>query len=176
MARARQKSAPAPTAGADWRTDRQGFVKTLLSGKRARLRAVDVGLLALSGEIPDFLTPMVLKMLFGGEDAEPELDSIEAALGISGDMLPLINLICRAAFVEPRIVDDPQATDEISIDDVALEDRLMVFQLVIQGVEALRRFRYEPAADVGAVPDGKDDEPEAEPVGADSGDVGGAAV
>jgi hypothetical protein len=164
------------TPGASWRAERNGVVKMLLSGKRAKLRAVDVSLLLLQGNIPDLLTPQVVKMFYGPDQETPARSDIALKTGIEPDELPIINLICRSAFVEPRIVDEPIADDEIAIDDVDLYDRLQVYNMCTRGLEVLRNFRLEPFADVAAIPDGQDDGAEAERVGAGEGDMGVAPV
>lgn len=153
--------APHVTAGSMWRSAReQGYLKQLPSGNYARLRPVALDKLLLGGEIPDILTPLVVKMLMDGAD-RVGLDEFlsekgtENALSQFAEMISLVNLICIAAFVEPKIVTSPQAEDEISIDDLDMADRGLVFNLALQPVEVLRRFRLESRPDVETVPDGE---------------------
>jgi len=150
------------TLAASWRAERSGVVKTLLSGKRARLRAVDVSLLLLQGNIPDLLTPQVVRMFYGPDKDTPTRSEIALKTGIEPEELPIINLVCRAAFVEPRIVDEPIADDEIAIDDVDLYDRLQVYNMCTRGLDVLRNFRLEPFADVAIESDGDGDGPTTE--------------
>lgn len=169
-----------PTSGAAWRQPRtEGYTKELPSGAVARLRPVSPDQLIAAGEVPDILTPLVLKMLFQGSDGSElsQLTQPEQVLSHAGETVKLINAICRLAFVQPRIVDDPQTDDEISIDDVAIIDRSFVFQLVTQPAEVLRDFRLSPTTtDVATVPDGEGDGQPAIGADDDSGQVGGAPV
>jgi hypothetical protein len=82
--------------------------------------ALDV--LLRNGKIPDLLTPFVAQMVYQGVDTD-ELDkllSVEKLTEQSTEMLELIDAVVCAAFVEPRIVEEPQEDDEISIADVEL--------------------------------------------------------
>jgi len=123
-----------PTSGAEWRKPREeGFLVHLLSGNMARIRPVALDVLLRQGEIPDLLTPWVAKTIYEGVDTD-ELDkllNVETLVEQSDEMLSLIDAICTAAFVEPRIVADPQAEDEIHITDVELADRGSVFSLAV---------------------------------------------
>ena len=161
-----------PSSGKEWRQPREeGYVRTLFSGKTVRLRPLDLATMLLEGDIPDLLTGLVYQVLFEGVDAPGYTpppageDAKQAMFGITPTILPVVNLVCKAAFLEPRIVDEPQADDEIGIEDVELRDRALVFNLVTQGADALRRFHYQPPPIVEAVPDGQDAGPEAERIG-----------
>jgi hypothetical protein len=93
-----------------------------------RLRPVDLLTLAMTGEIPDTLTPLVAQMVFQPQGMGEPLDELEQVLNLRREHLPVVNAVCRAALLEPRIVDDPQVDDEIAIDDVPLVDRLRVLR------------------------------------------------
>lgn len=169
-----------PTSGAAWRQPRtEGYTKELPSGSFARLRPVSPDQLITTGEVPDILTPLVLKMLFQGSDGSElaQLTQSGELLSHAGETVKLINAICRLAFVQPRIVDDPQSDDEISIDDVAIIDRSFVFQLVTQPAEVLRDFRLSPTiTDVATVPDEQGDGEPAIGPDVPYGQVGGLSV
>lgn len=148
-----------PTLGAQWRKAREeGVVVTLPSGNVARLRPVALDVLVTSGEVPDLLTPLAARMLYG-EVGDEELQGVaEVARGTA----KLCNLVCRAAFVEPRIVDDPQAEDEVALEDVDFTDRMAVFQVAIQGARSLETFRDQQEKRLGALRDGEGDGQQAE--------------
>jgi hypothetical protein len=168
-----------PTSGATWRQPRtEGYTKELPSGAVARLRPVTPDQLIISGDVPDILTPLVVQMLYRGTNGSEltQLVSAQESLSQAKATITLCNAVCRAAFVEPRIVDDPQADDEISINDVAIIDRYFVFQLASQPAEVLRAFMFPEAPTVAVVPDGDGDgEPAIGPDVLD-GQVGGAPV
>ena len=158
------------TSGAAWREPRQaGIPVQLPSGNIARLRPVEPQALLKQGEIIDILTPLVAKMLFQGADASAETIAqvigdatagtddnpaqLQEAATRLADLERVCDIVCKAAFVDPRVVDDPQAENEIAPDDIELADKVHVFTLALRGAAALRHFRYEPSADVESVPD-----------------------
>lgn len=157
------------TAGSAWREPRQAGVPVQLpSGNIARLRPVEPQALLKQGEIIDILTPLVAKMLFQGADATAETIAqvigdatagtddnpaqLESAAARLADLERVCDIVCKAAFVDPRVVDDPQAENEIAPDDIELADKIQVFTLALRGAAALRHFRYEPNGDVESLP------------------------
>jgi len=161
------------TSGAQWRGVRtQGVPIELPSGNIAHLRPVPPEKLAQEGEILDILTPLVARMLFAGADATAETiaqtlgmvaateegatpETLKLAAGDLAQIERVCDLVCKAAFVTPLIVDDPQAEDEISLEDLDLADKVHVFTLALRGAAALQHFRYEPKATMEPVPDGE---------------------
>lgn len=168
-----------PTGGKEWRAPREeGYVKQLPSGNVARLRPVTPDQLLTTGEVPDILTPLVVRMLFEGADGSEltQLTDPQKLVENAGATVVLFNTICRLAFVEPRIVANPQGDDEISIDDVPLLDRSFVFSLCTQPAEVLRDFMFPAATTVETLPDGQGDGQPTERPDDDSGSLGGAPV
>lgn len=159
------------TAGSAWREPRQAGVPVQLpSGNIARLRPVEPQALLKQGEIIDILTPLVAKMLFQGADASAETIAQVIGDATAGDDNPaqlqeaatrladlerVCDIVCKTAFVDPRVVDDPQAENEIAPDDIELADKVHVFTLALRGAAALRHFRHEPNGDVGLVSNGE---------------------
>lgn len=157
------------TSGRTWRQPREeGFVKVLPSGNVARLRPVDMSVLLESGEIPDILTPMAVSAIMDGADTEKLANPDDLAKHTT-EMIRFFNLVCKAAFLEPRIVEVPQNDDEINIEDVELSDRSFVYALVTQPVEVLRSFRLSETPDVDPVSDSQDDGAAPERVGESDG-------
>lgn len=167
------------TSGADWRAPRRaGIPIELPSGNVALVRPVEPQRLLAQGELLDILTPLVAKMLFAGADAslesiakvlgdaasagsatgpDSELVELQAAAQQVGDLERVCDIVCKAAFVSPRVVDDPQGDDEIAPDDIELADKVHVLTLALRGAAALRHFRYEPNGHVEPVSDGQGD-------------------
>lgn len=147
-----------PTAGRDWRTLREeGWLQSLPSGNVVRLRPVDLPTMLAHGKIPDLLTPIVGEMIFGKAD-KPLEEKPEQAI----ELVELMTLVCTAAFLEPRIVDNPEADDEIHIEDVDFEDRGYVYTLVTQPTRVLYSFRRQQERDVDDLPDDETDAPATE--------------
>lgn len=154
---------PGPTLGSVWRQAREtGELVQLPTGAVARLRPVDLPGLVMAGNVPDVLTPTVMALIFENkqEDADALTDPVQISKWAK-ETMQLYNAVCVAAFVEPRIVDDPQAEDEIAIGDVEIVDRGFVFSVATQGVATLKSFRPGQAAAVELVSHGENDQPAA---------------
>ena len=142
------------TSGADWRKPREeGYVIRLPSGNMARLRPVALDVLIISGKLPDLLTQLAAKSLWAETDTATIGDQVELAKGYA----ELINIIVPAAMMEPRIVEKPQADDEISLDDLQFSDKVAIFQLASGGTTLLQNFRDEQTPNVEPVRDGESD-------------------
>lgn len=138
------------TSAREWRKLRQeGLLVKLPSGLIARLRPVSIVDLWKTGNIPNGLIGLVSELLVNGtvQDVKPELSSdLVSAVGT------LYDIVCKSAFVSPRIVVKPSDDeDEIEIEDVAQGDREFVLAWCSTPATELREFRGEQDADVGAV-------------------------
>ena len=142
-----------PTPGATWRKPREvGETVRLPSGNIATLRPVALDQLMLSGKIPDLLTPIAAKSLWTETDTGMIADQVETAKGFA----ELVNLIVPAAVIEPRIVAEPAADDEITLADIEFSDKIAIFQLATGGATVLKSFREQQEKRVEPVPDGED--------------------
>ncbi len=139
------------TSGKEWRKAREEGVEiTFPSGRVAAIRPIEVDhFLLAGGHIPDFLTPIVLDMI-NGKGYMMELP-LHEQLEKSKDFLMFLNELAKAAFVNPKVVDDPQADDEISIDDLTYGDKTIVYRFFSRPAEVLRRFRDSWAKSVAFV-------------------------
>lgn len=136
------------TPVSDWK---QGEVVQLPSGKVARLRKPDViNLILADGHIPDAFMPILF-----GKDAKPgQPADVEMTPELLQDILPTMNTIIKACFVEPRIVDTPDDTT-LGVNDVAWADKLWVFQWVFGGQgQAAATFPSQQARNVATVSNG----------------------
>lgn len=150
-----------PTSGKQWRRPREeGYAVTLPSGNVAVIRPVALDVMLQRGEIPDLLTPIAASMLW--KETEVDADTVEREPALALRMMELFDVVARAAFLEPRIVDEPEAHDEIAPADLSLEDKGWVFQLAIQPARVLATFCEKQAAGVGSVPTGEGDQQPAE--------------
>ena len=148
------------TSGQQWRKVREeGELVPLPSGHVVRLRTVGVETLIRRGRIPQGLLAIVADALMGGAGTLPVPQTVEEMK----DHLEFYESACIEAFVSPRIVETPQAEDEISIEDVSLEDLFVVVSLLNKPVRELIRFREEQARNVGNLQHGDGIRPEAEP-------------
>lgn len=142
------------TTGTEWRRAReQGEIVKLPSDKVVRLRPLSLLGLIKRGRIPDPLAALINEMIGGEKKVAADLNTFQSF----GDLL---DLVCVIAFVEPKIVENPEADDEISVEDVHFDDQLFVFNRVQSEVNLTVPFRPESDGDVEGVP-ASDDVPPA---------------
>lgn len=139
-----------PTSGKQWR---RGSLIQLPSGNVVSLRKVDPMMLVAAGDdIPNVLSNKVAAMIEGREtDTNIELN----AATIKG-LIPVFNMLCKSAFVNPSIVDvlDPNRDDQITIDDVDFTDKMFVYSWCFGGEGRTALTFPEPTkTDLGTVSD-----------------------
>ena len=150
---------PEVTPAAAFRRVRErGVVVRLPSGRRVRMRNVQPSHLLKLGRIPDVLTPLVLKILYG-KAQQDDFDNfftlreqVDEALGVIESM----RIVCTAALLEPRIVEEAVGEDEIQFEDLSDTEKTWIFNLAFLEAEGLSSFRDGQAADVGLVDEGQE--------------------
>lgn len=143
-----------PTPGKDLRKRREeGFVVDLSADCAVKVRPVAIDRLILAGKIPDYLTTIAAKQLWGRTTGD-ELTDAE----IAKQYAELVNLVVPLALVSPRVVENPTGEDEISLEDLDFRERTTIYTLAVGPVELLRRFRDRQARDVAALPDSEGDQ------------------
>lgn len=148
-----------PTPAAQWRKPREEGVNiTLLSGNTATIRPVALDVLVSSGKLPDLLTPIAAQTLWRERDPQDIADAADTAKQYAD----LINAVIPAAFLYPKVVEEPEADDEIALDDIEFGDKVQVFNLATAGALTLRKFRERQVANVESGTDGEGDGNEAE--------------
>ncbi len=131
------------TSGRAWREKNQEEV-TLPSGNVALLRRPDMMALATEDDAPNVLAGVVVAAMQGQDMKQLEIKPT----GLK-DLVALLNKIARAAFVSPKIVDNPQGEDEIALADVSLADKswILTWAMGTDGAAAAR-FPGEPGGGV----------------------------
>ncbi|MCZ2077911.1 MAG: hypothetical protein LC130_23270 [Bryobacterales bacterium] len=129
-----------------------------------RVKRPDILRMAGEKQLPDVITNMVMAGVMGAKPSLPDFTQPEN-MTILRDTL---DVICRACFIEPHIVDDPQANDEIALTDVDLQDKIHVFGWAF-GTEGEQAASFRPGqvGDLGVVPTGQPVPSDARPVVAD---------
>lgn len=151
-----------PDLGKAWRKQREeGAVGRLPSGRLVRGRTVQpIHILELGEEVPDILTVLALKLFYGKATKENVFDfhdvteSAEQALKVGKSL----RIVTRAFLLEPRVVNEPLADDEIHIDDVEPHDQAFIFDIAFLGADALKEFflaTLEQDSDLESVPAGE---------------------
>lgn len=156
------------TSGAQWRKrTRGGVVLTLPSGNVARVRSVSPDTVLRLGKIPDALTPIVADLMTGRIDETKGPSTYEELMGYT----EFTNSVIAAALLEPRVVDDPQAEDEIAIDDIEWVDKEFLVALFGRTTQFLESFRQkqighvEPMDATAGHPDASEQDTEPAAVG-----------
>lgn len=129
----------------------QGELVKLPSGKQARLRQVDaLSLMDDEGALSNLFMGQIARHM--NPDAKP--DSQPATVAESGVELklsdlrasiPMLNRVCKAAFIEPAIVDTQAAFEAgqgILPEHIAIMDKMSVFSWAIGGRQALDSTRF----------------------------------
>jgi hypothetical protein len=135
------------TSGKEWRKERESVELTFPGGFTAAIRPVTSELLFKLGRIPDALTPLVINSINGSGTFDLDTDKPENFQAF----LKLLDGIAETAFVSPKIVKEPAADDEISIDDLAFADKFFLMQFLNQPSSVLREFRAKQIRDVESV-------------------------
>lgn len=154
---------PRITSGAAWRKpwEEGELVQFPESGNVARLRPVGLVDLWQLGKIPDHLTAIVVELLTA-QQLSPERAIEKAAENLKG-ITDLYVIVCRAAFISPKVVDDPAGDDEIAFHHIIQADREFLLAWCNAPQAALRSFRPKQALDVATLRDGGKVRAEAEP-------------
>jgi hypothetical protein len=115
------------TSGKDWRAAReQGISVTFRSGNTARIRPVGLDLLVKTGRVPNVLEPMVVQLIETGRADTPASASLED----ESAWFDFLNCLCELAFVQPRVVAEPQTEDEIGVWDISLSDKMQLWEVL----------------------------------------------
>lgn len=156
------------TPAVSWK--KQPELVQLPSGKVVAAKEVDVmGLILNSpkGDVPDFLRIQMNAKLNGKRQGSVIVDGDNL-----NEVSSLMGLVVQASVVEPRIVRDGANYErgEINLDDLATEDKMYIFNLVIpaQEMDTAKSFRERiEAANLaiirGMPADGQQTEPIAKP-------------
>ncbi len=148
------------------------------TGYTVRLRSVSARQLLENDSLPNELLPLVFNGLDDLTkddlvDGDGKLDEagLKRLLDISRQDSHYKYAMVREAFAYPRIVDEPQAADELPVEWLHLlpdTDLNFVMRFINCPVREWHRFRQQQAASMEPVPDGEGSEPETEP---DTGDT-----
>lgn len=117
----------------------QGVPLILPSGWTVRVKAISLEACVKLGYIPDGLTSYVVDAFNGKIPSAEAVEEIKN-LAEAKQELEYWEHLCRHCLVEPRIVDNPQADDEISIDDLELVDKQHIAAVVLRPANMLRSF------------------------------------
>lgn len=145
---------------AEWYKSEEGVVMRLPSGYVVKIRTLNlVDLLAHDDVVArlDQLTPVVAKLIEQGNldgifNPSAAWDAVEQLKATD----ELLKVVCKAMFVEPRIVDEPDRDKgEIPYKVLGEGDKGFIFGLIGRSAKELESFRdqtEQPLASVDAEP------------------------
>lgn len=140
-----------PTAASSW--IRAGEVVELPSGNFARLQRLNLLELIREGQIPDPLAGKLESIISKKQSLEKTAKDVSKNINIE-EMEQVLSLVAKNAFLEPKIVDDPQNDNEISIKNVSVDDQSYVFHYANGGLADIERFRNQQARALQTLLDG----------------------
>jgi hypothetical protein len=130
------------TSGRTWREAREkGIELTFPSGNVASIRPVEIDFFVRVGHVPSALTQTVSDVI----DGKPFNRHIAPSqlLEDKQEWVKFLNQLATFAFVTPRVVETPEAEDEISINDISYADKLLLWVFFTRPANLLRNFRDE---------------------------------
>lgn len=141
------------------------------TGRVVRMRVVKPAYLLRLGKIPNPLAELVMAILHGTLKREDwqKFFALPERMEQTVEMLESLRVVCTAALVHPRVVDEPSADDEIHIDDLEDGEQRFIFDLALMEATALSRFRLQQETGVEPVADEPGDEQPTEQPGGDTG-------
>jgi hypothetical protein len=133
------------TSGVEFRRlSQEGQVRTLKStGRVVRQRPVNLLRMLKLGKIPDHLTAYVMSLVWS-DKTEKERSELEQAV----EWLDYLDMVARETLMDPVIVDDPQADNQIANDDLVYPELLELHNWAREPFEAVRPFPGEQNGNV----------------------------
>jgi hypothetical protein len=129
------------TSGSQWRKLREeGELLELPSGNFARLRPIALIELIHLGHVPNQLLTVAYSLMGGDQD---DVSTPEEQVDRLRNFSQLVQIVCKAAFVEPKIVDEPTQDNEITFFDLSEDDRLFVYAWARSPQLSLEKFREQ---------------------------------
>jgi len=133
-------------------------------GDVVAIRPLDEGFFLQAGMIPDFLAPVVQELIGTGKVSLPTPEKNEK-------WLAFLDMMVKYAYLHPKVVDQPQGDDEISIEDVGYIDKTFLYGFFGSPANILRAFRARQIESLATLDAAKNNGhfskqvPESEPVG-----------
>lgn len=128
----------------------EGVIVELPSGNKLRMKPIAMDDLLRMGQIPDMLTSLAAKTLW---DVTPLDEVANDNFKVANDLSELLSIIVPCAVLEPKIYvgDGELPRGMIKLEHLSLVDKLAIFQLSIQPVDVLKRFRGQQIGNVALV-------------------------
>jgi len=154
------------TSASEWKKKRKGVTVELSPGFVVRMRPLSIiDIVTREGTVPDQLTPLLSKLILAGAETDDEkkaqktvndilAEEGDDAIGNVRKMALIYDAVAVACIVEPKVVFGTPGADEISVNDLTMEEKQRVFDLANYDAQSLSPFREEYTRDVEPGDDG----------------------
>lgn len=128
----------------------EGVLIELRSMRKIKMRPVAMDELLRLGKIPDMLSSLAARSLW---DTVPIDQAMEDNFKTANDLVELMSIILPSCIVYPPIYTGDAELPEgmIKLEHLSLLDKLDIFQLALQPVDVLVRFRNKQIGDVASI-------------------------
>lgn len=143
-------STPTITRAKDWKGKaNQAAPLDLPSGNTALVRNPGMQAFLQAGIVPNELMPIILEAL--DKNDMPDLEGMQKDPAMLLKVMELMDNITVYCVVEPEVLPVPDGGEErdpeqLYADEVAMEDKLFIFQYGVGGTKDLEKFRTEQAS------------------------------
>lgn len=134
-------------------TREEGVILAFPSGNNYRVRMPYVSELLKRGNMPNPLIAFIADAFYSGGSEEKYSAYLKQDGGKEGvtTVVDSLRVICEAMFIEPSIVETPQADNECTIADIPLIDQMWAFRVVFVPAEEVYPFRRQQKTTVERV-------------------------
>ncbi len=128
-----------------------GVVVELPSKHKIKMKPVAIDELLRMGKIPDMLSSLAARSLWEGVPIDTVMDN---NFQTAKDLTELMSIILPCCIVYPPIYSGEDELPEgmIKLEHLSVIDKLAIFQLALQPVDELKRFRNKQIGNVVNIP------------------------
>lgn len=139
------------TTTAEWRSKRDEGIELLLPeyDDVVRIRPMDPEFFFQSGKLPDFLTPVVQRLI-NGQDRDLPIPKDQEPEDLK-NWLAWLNDLVTYALVYPKVVTNPGKEGELAITEIGYADKLHIYAMFGLPARTLRSFREKQVQSVATV-------------------------
>lgn len=117
----------------------EGTLKRLGSGRVIRWKPIELHRLYLAGDIPDLLKPLVASRIWGEKDEDRDASFRK--------YWTVKLFVVSVAVIEPKVVEDPSAADEIAVTDFFDDEIDEIYEMATEPAKELHPFRPQQGGD-----------------------------
>lgn len=124
----------------------EGWEQTFATDRKVKLRTLEPDMLLREGDCPDILTPFLIKSIYADDRNALVNAFLDKDLPTKEDALAYMDML--------TLIAKKSIADGTKVEELTLAEKKLIFRFSLGPSELLVSFRYEPQADVVAVPEG----------------------